>query len=211
MQGTGALAAAAFAVVLWGPTPDAQAIPVSVSDSGAITTSGQTFTFSFTGLPSSGTGGQFSTTLNGDYSGFDAESAVYTLDAAGGSLDLGNGTNGIVTNTVPGLSLASFSQTTYSFDDQELTWTFDMSDSLLSTVIADGTINTTVVNDSGVNAFSAANPDFVQVGYAYQSSQSQSVPNPAPLSLMLLGLLAFAGIRRAGGSAAASGARGSLG
>lgn len=167
------------------------ATPFSVSDQQLITRSGQVFNFNFSPVPTSGTTGQFSITLNGDFSGFTTESAVATIDLAGGFLDLGVGGNGIITNTISGLTLNSYNSTTFAFDDRQLDWVFDMSDTLLNTIIADGSITTTVTNDPGVNPFSRVNPDFVRVGYRYES-----VPEPATLLFLGTGLIGMVGFRR---------------
>nr|WP_203299240.1 PEP-CTERM sorting domain-containing protein [Marinobacter sediminum] len=164
--------------------PAAFAIPVSVSDTQSITTSGQLFNFSFSGLPTAGTGGVLGITLNGDYSGFNTESAVASLDVAGGALDLGNTANGVISNTIAGLTLSTYSKTTFSFNDVAHRWLFNISDTLLNSMIGDGMFTATVRNDPGVDIFAASNRDFVRVSLRYTS-----VPEPASLSLLGLGLL----------------------
>lgn len=160
------------------------ATPIDVSDQQAITESGQSFEFEFTGLPNPGIDGTLSITLNGDYSGFNVESSVVRLAMAGGFLDLGNGPNGIISNTIAGLGLGSFVSTTFSFDDRELSWVFTMTDALLNAVISNGTFAATVDNDRNVNPFARNNPDFVRIGLSYTS-----VPEPSSLALFALGLL----------------------
>ena len=177
------------------------AAPISVSDQQAITTAGQAFNFSFGGLPTSGTGGQFSITLNGDYSGFASETSVASVDVAGGSLDLGNqnNANGIVSNSVSGLTLDSYSITTFSFNDVEQSWVFNISDALLALMLGDGTLTASVQNQRDVNPFNEANADFVRVGYSYQSGVT--VPEPHTAMILGLGLAGLAYSRRGLGPA----------
>ena len=171
--------------------PLAFAIPISVSDTQAITSSGQSFSFSFPGLPTAGTGGEYRITLNGDYSGFTIESSVATVDVAGGSLTLGDGTqpNGIISNTTA-LTLNSYSITTFAFDDVEQSWVFNIPDGLLATMLSDGTLTSTVQNDQNVNPFQVVNPDFVRVGFNFEA------PEPASLALLGLGLAGLGFSRR---------------
>ena len=48
-------------------------------------------------------------------------------------------------------------------------------------------------NGAGVNAFADSNPDFVRVGFAYNSN---AVPEPASGLLFAAGLAAVGGLRR---------------
>lgn len=188
------IAIAVSSVVLFLSAGLVQAMPFAAGQSQNITVSGQAFTFNFVGLPQPGTLGQFSITLNGDYSeGFPTvEGASSTLDMAGGSLVLGNtsGGNNIVSNTIAGLTLNSFSETLFSFNDWELSWVFDMTDVLLNSIINDSAATVSVTNTGGVGPFNESNPDFVAVGFAY------NVPAPPPVLLLGLGLLGLAVVRR---------------
>lgn len=155
-------------------SPALYAIPINLSSQQLITSSGQLFHFSFTGLPTEGLNGQFNITLNGDFSGANSESSVSNLDVALGILDIGNGNllNGIITNSISGLTLNSYTRQIFESDDIEQTWVFDLSASLLTTVLADGNLNIVVKNDNGVDPLARRNPDFVRVGFHYQSLET---------------------------------------
>ena len=194
-------------------TPAAFAAPISVSNQQAINTSGQFFNFSFAGLPTTGTGGQFNITLNGDYTAVRSkESALVTLDVAGGGLDLGSENdgnefvlNGINSNTIAGITLNSFTSTIFvAARDAEHTWVFNISDLLLNALLADGSLTATVQNGVGANSFGAFDPDFVRVGFTFDSDAAvpgqvpsgTSVPEPATLTLFGLGVVALTSARR---------------
>lgn len=177
-------------------SPALFAIPISVSNQQLITASGQLFHFNFTGLPDEGTNGQFNITLNGDFSGANSESSVTNLDVALGILDIGNGNlpNGIIANTISGLTLQSYTRQIFESDDIEQTWVFDISDSLLASLLADGALGVVVKNDNGVNPLARRNPDFVRVGYTYQSLDT-IVRESSGFWLFMLGLSALACLR----------------
>ncbi len=186
--------------ILMGIASCAYAVPISISQQQNITADGQLFNFIFSPLQSSdGTGGQFSITLDGDYSPRDAppplkEGSTVSLDVAGGLIELYNdnsGGNGIGTNTIAGLTLSSFSKAgggnSYTLD-----WVFDMSSVLLNTLLADNAISVAAQNTTDVNA-AFAEFQFVRVGFDYDSAQ---VPEPTTLALMGLGLAGIGWKRR---------------
>lgn len=182
---------AAFVLVLGLAPWRAEALVISVSDTQGQTVSGQNFNFAFAGLPSPGTGGIFELVMRGDYSGFTTESAVASIDMAGGQLDVGDTANGVISNSISGLSLISSNRTSFAFDDVLWEFSFSLSDALLNAAIADGLFTTNVNLDRGVNAF---NPQtaFVRVGLNYTAN----VPAPGALALLGAGLAAFGFARR---------------
>lgn len=177
-------------------TQYAFSIPIIVSDQQLITSSGQLFRFSFTGLPTEGTHGQFSITLNGDYSDANSESAVVNLDVALGILDIGNGNlpNGIISNSIAGVTLSNYSRHVFESNDIEHSWVFNISDSLLANLLADGTLGAVVKNDAGVDPLVRRNPDFVRVGYSFQTID-RVVNEASSFWLLVLGLSALCALR----------------
>lgn len=172
------------------------AIPIAVSNQQAITMAGQLFNFSFTGLPTAGTNGQFNITVNGDYSGANSESAVTNLDVALGLLDIGNHNlpNAIISNTIAGLSFASYSRIVFESDDIQHSWVFNISDSLLANLLMDGTLSVQIKNDVGVNPLSRVDPDFVRAGYSFDTIELV-VAEPRGFWLFVLGLVSLAAMR----------------
>ena len=168
-----------------------EAAPISVSDSALNTVDGQLHQFVLGALPSSdGAGGQFSITLSGDYSDRLypplSEGATVTLDIAGGSLDLYNqsGGNGVGSNTIAGLTLASTSKSGGG-NDFTLGWVFNLNGALLNTILANNSIEIDVQNSSDVDA---AFGGYVQVGVQYESG---TAPVPEPGTFVLFGAAAL--------------------
>lgn len=166
------------------------ALPIVVSNQQLITSPGQLFHFNFAGLPTEGSNGQFSITLNGDFSGANSETSIVNLDIASGILDLGNGTNGILTNTIAGVSLQSYSRTIFESNDIEHSWIFNIADSLFANLLIDGNLGVVVKNDVGVNPLVRRNPDFVRVGYTYQT-KDKKVTEASGFWLFVMGLSAL--------------------
>lgn len=176
----------------------AHATLFTVNEQQAIERIGQSFSFEFLDVPTPGSNGQFSITLNGDYSGSDTESSMVSIDFAGGILDLGAGDNGIISNTITGLTLNTYTVESFADSDRELSWIFNMSDILLGTIIDDGMITANVQNDISVDPLSLVNPDFVWLGFSYDvaAPSSVEVPEPSSLSLFMLGVFGLGAWRR---------------
>lgn len=176
----------------------AHATLFTVNEQQAIERIGQSFSFEFLDVPTPGSNGQFSITLNGDYSGFDTESSMVSIDFAGGILDLGAGDNGIISNTITGLTLNTYTVESFADSDRELSWIFNMSDILLSTIIDDGMITANVQNDISVDPLNRVDPDFVWIGFSYDVADPSSVevPEPSSLSLFMLGVFGLGAWRR---------------
>ncbi|WP_286221220.1 PEP-CTERM sorting domain-containing protein [Marinobacter apostichopi] len=163
----------------------AHAVPVSVSQTRSISADGQNFSFLFNSLPASnGAGGFFRFFARGDYTDPRFETALITLDGLGGSLRVNE--NGIVNNSITGLSLSSNNTTPGGGGvDQTLDLIFALSGSLLDTLLADSSITVGVDNSGDVDAQSSYR-DFVRVGFDYRAA---SVPEPSAAYLLALGLL----------------------
>lgn len=182
--------------LLVGQALPASAAVVSVGERQAITSPGETFDFEFDGLPASdGTGGFLILVLNGDYSGRDTESAMISLDTAGGILDVGgNQADGVITNTIPGLTVKKFRSRVFSLNDQKRRWRFALSGSLLDSLLADDQIKINVQNDPDVGSGLMNNPDFIRVRLVYDTPAV--IPVPPAFPLLLTALVAFAAVAR---------------
>jgi hypothetical protein len=171
-------------------TTAASAARVVVTETQSITTTDQTFNFNFGGLPSSGFDGEFIVTLEGDYSpGYPDEVAYVTIESAPGFLKLANTAPGVETNTIPDLSLTTFTRTqVLGQNDWQLNYVFGLSDTFLAELLADNMLSALVVNGPQVDPYLSSN--FVRVAFEFTP-----VPLPAAVRLFgaaILGLAGFA-------------------
>lgn len=158
----------------------ASANAASVLQTQAQTSSGQLFSYSFSGLGTPTGPGSITITARGDYTfGFpEIESLDYDIEG----LLSGN------------LSLESADTTTaFSFDDNQFSSTFALSLADFQTLTADGVIDITLDLSDGVNLF---NPDtaFTSVGVTLESVGA--VPEPASWALMIGGFGLVGGAMR---------------
>lgn len=187
----------AISAILAGIASSVSAAVVHKSQRQPIITDGQFFEFVFDGLPASdGTGGEFLFVANGDYGSSESESAVVTLDLAGGMLDLGGSApDKIISNTVPGLSLKTFGTTRFDTNDFQHVWRFIMSGTLLDTLLADDKIEVDIQNDPDVGHVRAVNPDFVRVAFEY-TEETAVIPIPTALPLFVTALVGLCLVAR---------------
>jgi uncharacterized protein (TIGR03382 family) len=104
---------------------------------------------------------------------------------------------GVLSNSIAGLSLSSFAAVDVVFQrDVEITAVFDISAALLTAMLVDSTIASSIQNGIGVDAFNTAidgGQELVTLTVAYSSA----VPAPASIALAGFGLLALFVRRRA--------------
>lgn len=169
----------------------------------SITSDGQAFNFSFSPvLPSSGIGGQLYVTLSGDYSTRSypplSEGSTLTLEATGGFADLYNDSSSgasVGFNSISGLSLNS-SAKSGGGNDVTLDFAFDLSASLLDSLLSDGIFGVSLANASDVNGSFGG---FVSVRLNYEEGLGVApIPLPAsmPLIIAALGSLGFVARRK---------------
>lgn len=159
----------------------AQANAALITDSSNQTSDGQLFNFSLNGPVSDGTSGILTVTSRGDYSiGPFPGSESWDINIEG--LFLQNDVVPTDGNII----------TEFSFDDVFWEIDFVLSGSLLSQVSADGVFNISIDLDSGVNNF---NPLTASVAVALEY-HTQSVPEPASIVLLGLGLVGIGFLRK---------------
>ena len=183
MPGRSLIAAGTLALV----TAPVLAAPVSTKDTQEITIAGQAFSFSFPSLAQSdGAGGQFHFFARGDYTDPGNETVAVTLDVLAGTLTLSE--NGVVVNTIPGLTLSSNNTVPDpgGGTDQILDFLFDISATALNSILADGSITANVQNSPSVSDGTTSPDERVELGVSYNSTLA--VPVPATLTLLGLGL-----------------------
>ncbi|GAB2894420.1 hypothetical protein GCM10027046_24310 [Uliginosibacterium flavum] len=163
----------------------------TVSQSQDITQSAQTFTMGFIGLPANtGSFGTFTLKASGDFSDNFGTSEGFSLDFDGlGSLFINE--SGVLSNSVSGLSLLSFSSVNIvDFYDETITATFSLGSSLLSSMLADNQAVFNIQNASQtdayyVQAYPGTDPDYVSMSLQYNVA---AVPEPATTAMLMAGL-----------------------
>lgn len=181
----------------------ANASLISLSEQQEITETGQSFSFSFDSLPmSDGDTGLLGITLSGDYSPRNppplAEGATLSIDGEVGILELFNlsSSPAIFSNSIVGLSLVD-SALAGGGNFVTLEYLFEISESLLTSMVSDSSLLINIQNTSDVN-FNPNDDGFVRVDFSYNSGNPVvDASAPATVSLVLVGLIAMAMRRRA--------------
>ncbi|MEO1469486.1 MAG: VPLPA-CTERM sorting domain-containing protein [Pseudomonadota bacterium] len=164
-----------------------------LSDIADIAVSDQDFTFTFADpLPSDGTPGTFTLTLDGDFSENNTRVEFATLTFGGIVGNLVVDFEGFV-NDIPGLSITSFVRNEKDPQDVRLTLEAGVTATLLSDLLSGGSFEVNLDLAVGVDSTDVADADFVAVALQYES-----IPLPASLPMLLgaLGAAAFVGRRR---------------
>lgn len=183
----------------------ASAGTINLSDTQNITGNGQVFNFNFNNVgATSGTNGQLTIALNGDYSHDQSDEWAKFAMEDSGNLVLGvysSWTNGIVSNGVSGLTLASRTLSPITnLDDTQTIWVFNLSNVLLNTLLSDNKLKIKVTDASQVHPYNYVDQDFIRVGLSFNTASVDSpaadIPEPASLALFGLGLAGLAGVAR---------------
>ena len=175
----------------------AAAVPVSVSAatvsaSQAITTTGQTLNLSAATAADNLGGGILNITLKGDFSSNYAshEYADLSLDVLGGTMRLAYaGPTYVVSNTIAGVTLLSSTAVeNIPYYDSQLTYSFSVSASALSAILADNQFNATFALGLYVNPYDEWETDYVSASLTYTAAPVDGpAPVPLPAALPLLG------------------------
>lgn len=172
---------------------NASALAISGSELTLI--SGQNGSFTSTGLPLADGDGALQIILEGDFSSRTtlSEFARITFDTAPGTMELNNngGTPVVFSSSITGLTLDS---TAFSGggNDTSLTYNFSVAESLLNSVLGDGTFTFLYDLSDDVNP-NTGNADRVAFSLDYDPEAFAAVPLPAtlPLLAMALGFLGW--------------------
>lgn len=155
---------------------------VMITDQSAITSAGQTFTYSFAGLTATSSDHIMTLFGRGDFTisagSGSGETATWDLDGLLSSL----------AHPFAGIP-ASLVTTEHSLQDVSFSATYLISGASMATMTADGSIDVTLETSSGVNIIDANS----FLGFSLASA---AVPAPASAILMGLGLLGLAGAVR---------------
>ncbi len=181
----------------------ANASLISLSEQQEITETGQSFSFSFDSLPmSDGDTGLLGITLSGDYSPRNppplAEGATLSIDGEVGILELFNlsSSPAIFSNSIVGLSLVD-SAFAGGGNLVTLEYLFEISESLLTSMVSDSSLLINIQNTSDVN-FNPNDDGFVRVDFSYNSGNPVvDASAPATVILVLVGFIAMATRKRA--------------
>lgn len=177
-------------------SPMSSAALITISDSFDITRSGQSFFDSevVTQDPALSSLGTLKITLNGDYDGNQSNEFI-DISFGGISGFFRITFDGVITNTVTGLNLVSFSsvETTDDFDAL-VSADFSVSNSALFDMLDGDTFAIAFSNGSRVNPYffvgtAGVDEDFVSYEFTFDSRESFAVSAPGSLFLFVTGLM----------------------